>query len=78
MSLALWLQVLGAAAAPADDLFLPAAPAGVRLQGAAEESLPTDAFEYLGATVRRRHAVVDRALLDRARSASYGAKPRPG
>ncbi len=69
-------QSLLAVAARADDLFLPtAAPAeqvgGVRAAAASESASP----EFLGATLRRRQARIDRRLLVAARAAVEQGAP---
>ena len=56
-----------ATAAPADDLFLPVAPADDRFR-AAVVAASADASEYLGPTIRYRHARIDLGLLGQARA----------
>gem|GEM_PF-1917384 len=68
--LAAGLQLLVAAAAPADDLFLPAGPAAGRDRDSVAAASAVAASGWLGATLRQRHARIAPGLLDRAREAA--------
>ena len=63
--LVMGLQLLPAAPASADDLFLPVEPLGGQAVDAASVAATP---EFLGATLRRRQARADRRLLDEARA----------
>ena len=76
--LTLWIKVCIAAAAPAEDLFVPAGPVAAEAPVAVAAASAAVASEYLGPTLRYRHARIDPVLLVRARAAAERGEPTVG
>ena len=68
--LAAWLKLLVVTGASADDLFLPGGSGPGQDPGAVAAASAAAASEYLGPTLRQRHARIDSGLLGQARAAA--------